>query len=236
MKLQKKQSNSCVTTNSNIGHRKRLKDRFLKGGTKAVSDYELLEMILFMANARVDQKPLAKSLLKTFGSLGDVLNASMDQLLEIKEVSSSVAIAIKIVEASSNKLLQHNVYKSENIFSSFEYLLDYAKSSIGYLKEEQFRILFLNDSNALIYELIEKGTNDYVNIYPKRILQKCLNLNASSIILIHNHTENTVEPSENDIILTNSLKKTLEVLEISVLDHVIVYKNKYFSFKKSKIL
>lgn len=159
----------------------------MRAGADALADYELLELLLFRSIPRRDVKPLAKDLLARFGSFAEVISAPPARLLEVKGISESTIIEFKIVQATSLKLAQAKVMKRPAI-SSWTALIDYCTASMAYNKTEQFRILFLDRKNVLIAdEVQQEGTVDHTPVYPREVVKRALELNASAIILVHNH-------------------------------------------------
>lgn len=218
------------------GHRKRLKERFLNSKKGDLPDYELLEILLFSAHSRSDVKPLAKTLIAKFGSLAKVLNAPADQLKDIKGVNDSSLVQFKIIQEASERLLKQNFTKTP-VLQSWKALLDYCRASMGHLKKEQFRILFLNTKNILIEdELQEFGTVDQTPVYPREIVKRALQLEASSVILVHNHPSGDVTPSNADVKLTKNIVKAMSAVNIKVHDHLIVSANDHYSFKANMLM
>ncbi len=169
------------------GHRKRLRERFLKAGADAFADYELLELLLFPALPRRDVKPLAKELLAEFGSFAEVIAAEPARLRQISGVGDSVIAALKVVEAASHRALRDKIV-GRSAISSWQALLDYCKVSMQHIKSEQFRILYLDRKNVLIADEIQQsGTVDHTPVYPREVVRRALELGASSLILVHNH-------------------------------------------------
>jgi DNA repair protein RadC len=169
-----------------IGHRERLRERFLTGGPEALPDYELLELLLFMAIPRTDTKPLAKALIDKFGSFADIIAAPVERLKKFDLTENTIA-AIKVVEAASLRLALAKVIDRPAL-SSWEALLDYCASAMGRLEIEEFHVLFLDRKNAFIAdECLQKGTVDHTPVYPREVVKRALELNASALILVHNH-------------------------------------------------
>lgn len=217
--------------NDKAGHRKRLRQRFLSGGMEAVHEYELLEIILFAAKPMGDTKPLAKALIKRYGSLAKVLHAPTAELLEIEGVSDAAVAAIKAVKSSCDLLLKAPLEKKP-IIQSWTALLDYCRIHIGHHKHEEFHVLFLNNKLALIAdELQSKGTVDQTPIYPREVMKRALELSATAIILVHNHPSSDATPSKEDIALTKQVIEAGKPLGVQVHDHVIVTATESFSFK-----
>ena len=178
------------------GHRQRLRERFLKGGTNAVADYEILELLLFAALPRRDVKALAKTLLTRFGSLPEVFAAEPARLREISGVGDTVIAILKVVEAASHRALQQQVL-DRPVISSWQALLDYCKVAMQHNKTEQFRILFLDRKNVMIAdELQQQGTVDHTPVYPREVVRRALDLGASAIVMVHNQLCMTLR-SEN---------------------------------------
>ncbi|PIR39044.1 MAG: hypothetical protein COV35_05035 [Alphaproteobacteria bacterium CG11_big_fil_rev_8_21_14_0_20_39_49] len=218
------------------GHRQRLKERFLSSSKGVLPDYEILEMLLFASHPRGDVKPLAKELISVFGSLAKVLNASEPELATIKGVNISAIAHIKVVQEAAERLLKEDI-DDRPILQSWKALLDYCRASMGHLKSEQFRILFLNKRNILISdELQETGTVDQTPVYPREIVKRALHLEASAIILVHNHPSGDVKPSTADINLTKQIIKALDTVNIIVHDHLIVSSKKHYSFKTNRLI
>jgi DNA repair protein RadC len=173
--------------NPDAGHRERLRARFVKGGAVAMPDYELLELTLFAAIPRKDTKPLAKTLLKRFGSFAEVIAAPLERLLEIPGVGEAVVSQLKIVEAAAARLAQTRVI-GRPALSSWSALLDYCMAAMARAPAEEFRVLFLDRKNVLIADEVQaRGTVDHTPVYPREIVKRALEHSASSIILVHNH-------------------------------------------------
>lgn len=217
------------------GHRKRLRERFLKT-PKSLADYELLEVILFAASPRSDVKPLAKKLITKFGSFAKVLTAEASALLKVDGVNEAALAAIKTVQEATSRLLLSEA-KEKPVLNSWIKLLDYCRAEMGHLKIEQFRILFLNSKNMLIEsEVQQEGTINHTLAYPREIVKRALELGASSIILCHNHPSGDPSPSRADIDLTQSIIAAAKPLELKVHDHLIISEAEHFSFKSNGLI
>jgi len=213
------------------GHRERLRDRFRKGGSDALPDYELLELILFRALPRRDTKPLAKSLIKRFGSFAEVISANPERLKEIKGIGENVVTEIKLVHAAALRLSQGEIMQRPAL-SSWSLLIDYCRASMAFNEKEQFRILFLDKKNILIAdEVQQEGTVDHTPVYTREVVKRALELAASSIILVHNHPSGDPTPSQPDIIMTQKIIEAAEKLNIKIHDHIIVGKQGHASFR-----
>ena len=217
-------------------HRQRLRQRFVEGGAAAVPDYELLEMLLYRAIRRGDTKPLAKRLLKAFGDLNHVLAAPPARLTDVKGVGEAVVFELKLMEAVGHRMARAKVLKRP-VLSSWDALLEYCQSAMAHRDLEQFRILFLDRKNVLIaYEEQQTGTVDHVPVYPREVVKRALELNASALILVHNHPSGDPTPSQADVDMTYAIRDAAEVLNIVIHDHLIIGKAANLSFRSEGYL
>ncbi len=218
-----------------IGHRQRLRQK-VTSSAENLADYELLELILFFVIPRKDVKPLAKELLGQFGNLANVINADKEKLLTIKGITENLYVNFVVIRELINRILKQKII-NQNIISSWGILMDYLKATMGNMRLEQFRVLFLNKKNVLIAdEVLSQGTIDQATIYPREIIKRALFNEASALILVHNHPSGISKPSSADIELTNKIVETCSNVNISVHDHVIITANEYFSFKSNMLL
>jgi len=212
-------------------HRKRLRDRFMAGGPAALPDYELLELLLFRAIPRQDVKPLAHLLLNTFGDFNHVISASPQRLAMVKGVGDAVIQELKIVEAAAGRLMRGRVL-NRPVLTSWSALLDYCQTVMAHRETEQFRILFLDRKNTLIADEAQaEGTIDHVPVYPREVVKRALELNASAVILVHNHPSGDPTPSQADISMTLQVQDATNALGIVLHDHLIIGKSQQLSFK-----
>lgn len=219
-----------------IGHRARLRERFLRDNGASMEDYELLELLLTLALPRIDTKPVAKDLIARFGSLADVISADPNELTKTKGMGTAAVAPIKLVQASALRLLQQDVAKTP-VISSWDSLLDYLTAAMAREKREQFRVLFLDNRNKLITEDVQKyGTVNHTPLYPREVMRRALELHASALILVHNHPSGDPTPSEDDLEMTNDIREAAEKLGIVLHDHVIIGKNIHTSFKAEGLL
>ncbi|MEP1539058.1 MAG: DNA repair protein RadC [Paracoccaceae bacterium] len=217
-------------------HRKRLRARFMDGGPKALPDYELLELVLFRAIPRQDVKPLAHELLHSFGDFNRVVSATPESLRRLKGVGDAVICELKIIEAAAQSLARSKVMNRHAI-SSWDALLDYCHTTMAHRETEQFRVLFLDRKNVLIADEEQaKGTIDHVPVYPREVAKRALELNASALILVHNHPSGDPTPSQSDIDMTAQINAACNALGLNLHDHIIVGKSQELSFKSEGYL
>jgi DNA repair protein RadC len=218
------------------GHRERLRQRFVGGGADALPDYELLEMVLFNAIPRVDVKPLAKQLLATFGDFNGVIAAPRGRLLAVPGVTEKVWVQFRLAEAVAARMARAKVLNRE-VITSWSQLMSYCKTVMAHRDTEQFRVLFLDRKNVLIADEAQgAGTVDHVPVYPREVAKRALELNASAIILVHNHPSGDPTPSKQDIDMTGQIDRACRALGITVHDHVVIGKEKDASFKTLGLL
>jgi DNA repair protein RadC len=217
-------------------HRKRLRDRFIDGGAQALPDYEMLELVLFRAIPRQDVKPLARALLDRFGDFNGVLSAPADQLQAVKGIGDAVLCELKIVEAAAHRLSQTRI-RQKPVLSSWGQLLDYCRTAMAHRATEQFRVFFLDRKNMLIADEEQaQGTVDHVPVYPREIVKRALLLNASALILVHNHPSGDPTPSQADIDMTREVSVASNALGITLHDHVIIGKSAEVSLRSDGYL
>lgn len=219
-----------------LGHRDRLRERFLATDGDGMPDYEILELLLFQAIPRTDVKPIAKALLNKFGSLGAVLSAPVEKLREVKGIQERSATALKVSRAAGLRIGRQSVM-NRDVIGSWDRLLDYCKAAMGYESIEQLRVLFLDRKNVLIAdEVQQQGTVDHTPLYPRQVVKRALDLNASAIILVHNHPSGDPTPSRGDIDMTKQVQDAAGRLGITLHDHVVIGKNRHVSFRSEGLL
>ena len=218
------------------GHRRRLRERFLKGGASALADYELLELVLFLAHPRADTKPLAKRLIDRFGSFAAALAAEPDRLSEVEGAGETTAVALLSVRAAAERLAREEAMEKP-VLSSWQALTDYLRVAMAREAREQFRVLFLNRKNMLVADEVQgRGTVDHTPLYPREVVKRALDLSASSIILVHNHPSGDPKPSKTDIDMTREVRDAAQKLGIALHDHLIVSRSGTASFKTRGLL
>ncbi len=215
-----------------LGHRKRLRERFLQGGPDALPDYELVELLLFGGVPRVDTKPIARALLARFGSFEDMLAAPPDELRRVKGMTDGAVVILKAVDAAAVRLARKRIPSDKPVLSSWSAVLDYCAAAMARSSVEQFRIIFLDRKNRLIAdEVVSRGTVDHAPVYPRQIAKRVLELDASAVILVHNHPSGDPTPSRADIDMTKSIADLLGKMDVRVHDHLVIGKAGHASFR-----
>jgi DNA repair protein RadC len=218
------------------GHRERLRKRFREAGAEALSDYELLELLLFRALPQRDVKPLAKTLLETFGSFAEVIGAPEARLAQVKGLGDASITELKVVQAAASRLLRGAV-KKRPVLSSWSTVLDYCRTAQAFADREQFRVLFLDKRNQLIADEVQQtGTVDHTPVYPREVVKRALELSATAIVLVHNHPGGDPTPSRADIDMTRRIIEIARGLGIEVHDHIIVGRDGHASMKALKLI
>jgi len=219
-----------------LGHRKRLRERFRKGGAEGMHDYELLELLLTYAIPRKDVKPMAKDLLKHFRSLSGVLDAGPKELEGVAGIGPISSVLIGLIKEICAAYLAEKM-KQKEVLSSPRAVLDFARLKLVGLAHEVFMVIFLNAKNKVLdHQIIHEGTVDRAVIYPRRIVEESLARHAAALILVHNHPSGDFEPSAEDKQLTRSLVEAARTIDLRILDHIIVGKEGYFSFVEGRLL
>ena len=212
-------------------HRERLRNRFREAGDTGLADYELLELVLFRSIPRRDVKPIAKQLLRRFGSFAEVLAAPPPRLVEVSGIGDSVVTDLKIIEAAARRLTKGEIAQRP-VLASWSAVLDYCRTAMAFADKEHFRILFLDKRNALIAdELQQSGTVDHTPVYPREVIKRAIELAASAVILVHNHPSGDPTPSTADIRMTQDIIAIAKSLGIEVHDHIIVGRNGHASLR-----
>lgn len=219
-----------------LGHRDRLRTRFRDTAGQGVADYELLELLLFRTIPRRDVKPLAKALIKRFGSLAQVLGARPERLTEVPGIGESAALDLKIIEAAGQRLAKGEV-RQRDLLASWKDVIAYCRTAMAFNDREEFRTLFLDKRNGLIVdEVLGAGTVDHTPVYPREIIRRALELGATALILVHNHPSGDPAPSQADIQMTREIINVSKPLGISVHDHIIIGRDGHASLRGLKLI
>jgi DNA repair protein RadC len=219
-----------------LGHRDRLRARFGEAGGEGLPDYELLELVLFRSIPRRDVKPIAKELIRRFGSFAEVLAAPAGRLRQVDGIGESVVLDLKIVEAAARRLARGAVTKRP-ILSSWSAVIEYCRTAMAFAEREQFRILFLDKKNQLIADEVQQsGTVDHTPVYPREVVKRALELAATAVILVHNHPSGDPTPSSADIAMTRDIITVAKPLGIAIHDHIIVGRDGHASLKGLKLI
>ncbi len=218
------------------GHRERLKERYISSGLGALQDYELLELLLTYAIPRKDVKPLAKNLIQQFGSITGVLDADTAELTEIPGIYKHTAVLLRLIRDTAARYTRQDALKRD-LISSPGAAETYLRTLLKGRPEEEFHALFLDNGNRLIAsELVHKGTVNRSAVYPRTIAKAALRHKATSVIIAHNHPGGSLTPSDDDMKATEAVRRALETIEATLLDHIIIAGNASFSWKEHGLL
>lgn len=218
------------------GHRSRMREKLLARGPDALADYELLEMLLFFAMPKGDTKPLAKALINRFGSFANVLAAPQQTLMETRGLGVHSVSALKLVQASALRLARAEVMERP-VLNNWTVLIDYLTAVMAREKIEQFRVLFLDTRNRLLADEAQaRGTVNHTPVYPREVVKRALDLQATALILVHNHPSGDPTPSRADVEMTQEVKAAAQVLGIVLHDHVIIGNGRHLSFRREGLL
>jgi DNA repair protein RadC len=218
------------------GHRERLRQRLLTAGPAALNDQDLLELILFLALPRRDTKPIARALLARFGSFANVIAAPVNELRAIEHMKDSGPAALKAVHAAALRLAKAELV-NQPLLNNWDGLMDYLNAVLARERVEQFRVLFLDTRNRLLADEAQaRGTVNHTPVYPREVVKRALELQATALILVHNHPSGDPTPSRDDIEMTREVGQAARVLNIVLHDHVIVGNGRWLSFRQQGLL
>lgn len=229
-------STTSSVEDDKLGHRNRLRARFMNGGDEAMPDYELLEMVLFRVFPRGDTKPIAKRLMAKFGSFAEVINAPPARLAEVEGIGDRAVEEIKLIRAAALRLMRGEIM-GRKVLGSWNAVLDYCKAAQGFDGREIFRILFLDKKNQLIADEVQgEGTVDHTPVYVREVVKRALELGATAIVLVHNHPSGDPAPSRADIDMTKLIIDAGKPLGVNVHDHIIVGRMGHVSFRAQRLI
>lgn len=221
-----------------LGHRQRLRTRFLLTGGKDMPDYEFLEFLLTMSIPRRDVKPLAKQLIKNFGNFAGVVNASDNELLAISGIKETTLALLKAIKEGAIRMQWQNLNASDTpLINNWDLMVDYCRMKMSHKQVEEFMVIYLNSKLYLIGEEIQqRGTLNQVAVHPREVIKSAMDKGAAAIILVHNHPSGIVKPSHADIEITKNIVQAGNVVDINVLDHLIISKDNVYSFVQNGII
>ena len=218
------------------GHRERLRNRLLTGGSEALLDHELIEYLLAVARPRVDTKPTAKALIREFGGIAGVLTADAEALVRVEGMGEVTAAAIKVVHAAAIRLLRAEVAERP-VLANWQALLDYLRADMAHHVIERFRVLHLNTRNMLIRdEVMSEGSIDQAAVYVREVIRRAIDLGSAAVILVHNHPSGDPAPSRADIEITRAIAAAAKGLGIALHDHLIIGRGGHVSLRAQGLI
>jgi DNA repair protein RadC len=211
------------------GHRSRVRERFRKGGLSALADYEVVELLLTLGQPRSDCKPIAKEAIKRFKTLRGVLEATPEELQEVPGIGPNNCVAIRLIAEAARELLKEKV-ADQPIVGTPEQVKDYLNASMGGLKKEVFKVIYLDNQNRVI-EVADmfEGTVNASAVWVREVIEGALKRRAAAMIFVHNHPSGSTTPSQQDRDITRDLVFAASAVGIRALDHIIVGGDKHFS-------
>jgi DNA repair protein RadC len=218
------------------GHRARMRNRLLGAGPEALADHEMLEMLLFLALPRRDTKAIARALLARHGSFARVIAAAPPDLRATEGLGEAGIAALKLAHAAALRLLRAEIV-GQPVLNDWDRLMAYLNAELARERVEQFRVLFLDNRNRLLADEAQaRGTVNHTPVYPREVVKRALELQASALILVHNHPSGDPSPSPDDIAMTQEVKAAATALSIVLHDHVIVGNGRWLSFRREGLL
>ncbi len=221
-----------------LGHRARLRDRFLKAGLDGLGEHEVVELLLTLAIPRSDVEEPAKALLRRFGNLRGILDAPLAELRQVKGIGSVAPVALQIIRAAARLYLQQTA-EGVDVLASPDRLTEFWRMRLGAQRNEVFEVAYLDSGLRLPrdgVERLEEGTIDRAAVYPRRVVEAALKRGAAAVVLAHNHPNGDVQPSEQDKLLTRALVLAAETVNLRILDHLIVSADQAFSFRRAGLV
>jgi len=221
-----------------LGHRSRLRERFLRSGLDGFADYEVIELLLTLAIPRSDVKQPAKALIARFGTLRGILDAPPDALRSVDGIGSVTPVALQIIKAAATLYLRQSG-EDRDLLAEPQRLADFWRMRIGASPNERFEVAYLDSAHCLLrdgVETLEEGTVDRAVVYPRRVVESALKRAAAAVVLAHNHPNSQVAPTEQDKLLTRAVVMAAETVQIRVVDHLIVSRDEVFSFRRAGLL
>lgn len=214
-----------------------MRERFASSGFAGFHDYEVLEFILFYIFPQVDTKPRAKALIKRFGGFADVLDADPADIAAVEGMGRESALALKAFRSALAYYHEESARGKSMPIDSHSELVKLVKSQIGGRPEEIFFVIYFNTKNEILdSEIISEGTVTETAVYPRKVAERALRCHATSIVIAHNHPGGSAEPTEEDLDLTEELRKSLELMDIQLAEHLIIAEDDSYSFYKKGLL
>ena len=226
----------CDAAPGHLGHRARMREKLLAAGPDALLDHELLEMVLFLALPRRDTKPIARALITRFGSFANAISAPLRDLRDVEGLGEAGAAALRVVQAAALRLARAEVM-DRPVLNNWDRLIAYLAAALSRVKVEQFRVLFLDTRNPLIADEAQaRGTVNHTPGYPREVVRRALELQATALILVHNHPSGDPTPSRADLEMTQEVKAAAQSLGIVLHDHLVVGNGRHLSFRREGLL
>jgi DNA repair protein RadC len=213
-----------------LGHRKRLREKFLKGGLQGFHDYEIVELLLSLGTPRQDCKPQAKEALRRFKTLRGVMEAAPQELQDISGIGPHSVFGIKFMQAVAREFLKEKSLQ-RTVCSSSQEIFEYFYHTMRDLKKEIIKIVYLNSQNQILeIQDFGPGTVDSSHIYPREVIEGALKCHAVGMVIVHNHPSGYPEPSASDFSLTRNMVLSGTAMQVKILDHIIIGDNRFYSF------
>ena len=203
------------------GHRQRLRERFCRAGLNGLQDYEAVELLLSYAIPRRDVKPLAKELLRDFGSIEGLMDAPIHRLVDENGMGMNSALLFKLIREMCTKYLEQRV-KNKDVLSDMKAIEDFVRMKLGSCQCETLMSIFLNSHHHIICYGFTTGTVDRATVYIRELAKQAVVGNATGVILAHNHPSGICIPSHEDMLLTDNIRQALETFDIKLFCHLIV--------------
>ena len=220
------------------GHRKRLRERFVKNGLAGFAEHEVVELLLTLAIPRADVKQPAKALLGRFGNLRGIMDAPLAELRSVAGIGEVAATGLHLIREAAVLYLQQEAEGGDVLHNAAK-MSNFWRMRMGALKHEVFAVAYLDSGYRLLrdgVETLQEGTIDRAAVYPRRVVEAALKRQAAALVLAHNHPNGNVQPSEQDKLITRAIVLAAETIGLRVVDHLVVSSDETFSFKQAGLL
>ncbi len=220
-----------------VGHRQRLREKFLEHGITSFTDAEVIELLLTFGTPRSDCKDAARTALAELGSLPAVLDAPAKRLTRIKGLGPKNVFALHFIQGVARRYLKQRLAGKKYITSSKD-VADYLVHQLRGLKREAFAVVYLDAAHGIIdTEVLSEGTVTVNTVYPREVVIAALKRNAVAMVIAHNHPSGSLKPSPQDHQLTRTLHIICNFMHIRLLDHLIIGEGEQpFSFADHGIM
>jgi len=219
------------------GHRERLRDRYIaENGLEGFSDHQILEMLLYYCYPQGDTNEKAHMMLNEFGGLSNLMESNVQDIMRRCNVTKRIAVLITLIPHLSKRYAMSK-WSKRALIDSVQKAGEYAKTLFIGKVTEHFYVICLDSQRRLLYpSLVAEGSLNDIAIYPRKIVEEALKHQASYAILAHNHPSGALKPSQNDLDSTFVINRALAPLDITILDHIIVAGEEFYSFSENEQL
>lgn len=212
------------------------REKAINYGITSLNNEELLALVIKSGHKDNTVFDISKQLINKANGFNNLLSLSYEELLEIKGINKAKALEILAILEIAKRLTNVDSVKEESLTSPGK-IFDWLRFNIGFSNTEEFFVVYLSVSGKILKsEILFKGSKSQSIVAVDEVLRKAILLKSSGIVICHNHPSGNVDPSDNDRIITENLKKACDLMMIRLFDHIIVSNSGYYSFKQHGLL